>query len=369
MTPTYNELTPDIDINEVTRRANGFSTNGDAGEPRQRFDISPVCIGDLVEQNPRMRDPIIDGILRRGETANFIAAAKVGKSFLATGLAWSIATGDPWLGHDVAQGRVAIIDNELHPQTLASRLYRVATDQMIDVLDHRDAIDTFSLRGVNMDINAMGDRLAEIEPGKYNLVILDALYRTLPQGVSENDNAGMMQIYNKLDQYAARWDCAICVVHHSSKGEQTSKSVVDVGAGAGAIARAADTHLVIRPHEEDDLSVLEVVTRSFKSPPPRSIRFDWPLWSTVSADPVLKVQKTRGDANQEAKDREAETTVRDVLKEGNDWMASAAIRRKSGLGGPRCDRALVRMKDEIECEQQVNPRNKKDMIDVYRLAK
>ena len=162
--------------------------------------IKPVSITDLIESNPEMRPVVVDGILRRGETANIIAAAKVGKSHLAHGLAWCIVTGIPWLSHDVTKGRVLIIDNELHPETLANRLDWIANKLMIDKADYTDSIDVISLRGQNIDIHGIEHRLAKIEPGTYSLAIVDALYRTLPAGTSENDNASMMAIYNELDQ-------------------------------------------------------------------------------------------------------------------------------------------------------------------------
>lgn len=281
----------------------GQQPSSDANKTFQ--GIRPVSIGDLIDAHPELRPVVIDGILRRGETANIIAAAKVGKSFLAGGLAWCIATGTPWLSHDVTQGRVLIIDNELHSETLASRLYRIATESMISVDDYRDSIDVISLRGQNIDIHAIQSRLADIAAGTYTLAIVDALYRTLPSGTSENDNAAMMAIYNRLDWYASQWDCAVAVVHHASKGQQGDKAVTDVGSGAGSISRAADTHIVIRPHENAELSVLECVTRSFKSPEPVSVRFEWPLWSAVATAPEVKKvtrqnQQAQGEADAKA---------------------------------------------------------------------
>ena len=253
--------------------------------------IKPIPVSQLFASNPTMRPVVVDGILRRGETANIIAAAKVGKSHLAHGLAWCVVSGTPWLSHAVTQGRVLIIDNELHTETLSSRLSNIANSMIINPNDYEHSIDVISLRGQNVDIHSIEKQLDTIEPGTYTLTIIDALYRTLPSGTSENDNAQMMCIYNKLDHYAAQWDCAIAVVHHASKGAQGDKTITDVGAGAGSISRAADTHMVIRPHEEPELSVLECVTRSFKSPEPVTIRFDWPLWSPV--DGVLpNVKKT-----------------------------------------------------------------------------
>ena len=61
---------------------------------------SPVAvnIATLIVDHPKLAEPVIDGLLRRGETGNIIADPKRGKSWLAYGLILSVATGDPWLG-------------------------------------------------------------------------------------------------------------------------------------------------------------------------------------------------------------------------------------------------------------------------------
>ncbi|MGC9420900.1 MAG: hypothetical protein ACP5EN_18200, partial [Rhodovulum sp.] len=66
---------------------------------------------------------------------------------------------------------------------------------------------------------------------------------------------------------------------HTSKGNQSGKAVTDVGAGAGSQSRAADTHLVLRPHEEDDIVVLESAVRSWPPMPPRALHWEWPLFT------------------------------------------------------------------------------------------
>ncbi len=317
-----------------------MSIKTDADNPDiQPVKIEPVSISDLIRDNPDLRPIVIDGVLRRGETANIIASPKVGKSFLAGNLAWCIADGRPWLSHKVAQGKVLVIDNELHPETLASRLYRIAMEMQIDAASS-DAIDVICLRGQNIDIHAIELRLALIEPGTYTLAIVDALYRTLPIGTSENDNAAMMAIYNRLDHYAAKWDAAIAVVHHSSKGAQGDKSVTDVGSGAGAISRAADTHIVIRPHEQPDLCVLECVTRSFKSPEPVSIRFDWPVWEAVQTVAEVKRVGQRREEKTAQDDKEADKLLIEAIEKKH--LSESQLVRTTGMGPSRVSRAIGR---------------------------
>ena len=79
----------------------------------------------------------------------------------------------------------------------------------------------------------------------------------------------MTRIYNQLDRMSAKTNAALVAIHHTSKGNQSGKSITDAGAGAGAQSRAADAHVVIREHECEDCYVLDAVVRSF--PPPKSI--------------------------------------------------------------------------------------------------
>lgn len=333
-----------IAVREVEKKLNAKLLDGTVADAPAV--IVPISIGALIDANPELRPVLIDGLLRRGEVANIIASSKTGKSFLAGGLAWSVATGEQWLGRDVAKGRVLIIDNELHPETLASRLYRIAMDRQIDINKHEDEIHVVSLRGMAANIHELGHRIGRIKPGDYAIVILDALYRTLPEKTSENDNAQMMAVYNRLDHYAKLWDCGIVVVHHSSKGSQGDKAVTDVGSGAGAISRAPDTHIAIRPHEDDDagLAVLEARVRSFASPEPVCIRFEYPLWHAVAGvKPVVKAAG-QGRAEKQARDdQEADDHIRELFaKKVGKPISKSTVMRSTGMGGSRAERALGR---------------------------
>ena len=64
--------------------------------------------------------------------------------------------------------------------------------------------------------------------------------------LDENDNAAVAGLYNALDGIADSMGAGFCLIHHSSKGNQSDKAVTDVGSGAGAQSRAADTHLILR---------------------------------------------------------------------------------------------------------------------------
>jgi hypothetical protein len=222
---------------------------------------------------------------------------------LAAGLALNIAAGWEWLDRfPCASGRVLVIDGELHPENLAHRYPAVAAALGMpdDILC---AGDVWALRGAGDNLFTLGDRLQQVEPGRYALVILDAWYRFLPPGISENDNAAVMSLYNCLDGYAERLGAAWVNIHHASKGDQSSKGVTDMGSGAGSQSRAADLHLVIRPHETDGVAVIEAAVRSWPPVEALAIRWEFPIWSfDAEADPRA-LRKPRDRSTREDKDR------------------------------------------------------------------
>jgi hypothetical protein len=252
-----------------------------------------ITLGTLVDNYPDMRQPIIDGLLRVGETANIIAPSKVGKSWLAYGLAISIATGRPWLDtFPTTQGNVLLIDNELHPETMANRLPRVAEAMGVEFNEIKDSVSIVNLRGRLLDLNVLGSKLLSMPRDHYRFVILDAMYRALPAGTDENDNAAMAGLYNDVDRYADTLGSAFGLIHHASKGNQSGKSITDVGSGAGSQSRAADTHLILRQHEEDNVFVLDAAVRSWPKVEPMCLRWKIPTWEPA---PDLDPKRLRSE--------------------------------------------------------------------------
>jgi RecA-family ATPase len=221
-----------------------------------------------------------------------------------------------------------------------------------------DNIDVLSLRGEadKADVIGLVQRMASVKPDRYRLVCIDALYRAIPAGTSESDNAQMMQVYNQLDRMARLTGAAIVLNHHATKGDQSGKAVTDVGSGAGAISRATDTHLVIRPHEDDELCVLDAVTRSFAPPESQSIRFLWPLWEMTGAEPKLRQAKTGKERQQEASDAEGREAVLEAI--GTDGAFAGSIRTRTGYGQGRVTRLLAMLKREGVIRGEARPCNR-----------
>ncbi|MDA8745254.1 helicase RepA family protein [Rubripirellula amarantea] len=263
----------------VRRRLRDAERKVERGSRLPARPLAVERIGDLVAGHPELRRPVIHGLLREGETMNVIASPKVGKSWLVTDLALAVATGRDWLDTFKCEaGDVLIIDNELHSETSANRIPKVMNARGIELADVGEGVFVANVRGQLQDINKLASELMMFEPGCYQLIVLDAFYRFLPAKMDENDNAAMAAIYNLIDSVASRLRCCFVLVHHSSKGNQSGKSVTDVGAGAGSQSRATDTHLVLRQHEEPDAIVLDAAVRSWPPIMPRCLRFVFPAF-------------------------------------------------------------------------------------------
>lgn len=251
--------------------------------------IRPLSVRDLVVKYPEMRDPVVHGLLRRGETMNIISSPKLGKSWLVIDLALAVACGRMWLeSFQTERGDVLILDNELHGETSAHRIPKVAATRGIPVDAFADRLFVLNLRGQLKDVFSLRPFFESIEPGRYRVVILDAFYRFMPRDMDENDNGTMASLYNHLDLYADRLGCCFVLIHHTTKGNQSAKSITDVGAGAGSQSRATDTHLILRPHEETDAVVLDAAVRSWPPVPPRCLRWTFPVWTPADdLDPAM----------------------------------------------------------------------------------
>ncbi len=259
------------------------SDSADSSESPTPFDIfQPRTLAERFAEDFSLNPPVIHGLLREGETMNLIASPKIGKSWMASALAISVASGLDWLGFPVEQGPVLHIDNELHANTSTFRYHRVAEAMGVPAHLFSHQLTTVSLRGRLADLNRLGTLFAAYPPGAFKLVIIDAFYRALPSGTDENDNGAIANLYNLIDLYAMRLGCAFVLIHHTSKGNQSGKFLTDVGAGAGSQSRAVDTHACLRQHEEENLVVLEAAARSWPPTEPIALQWTWPLFIPVA---------------------------------------------------------------------------------------
>jgi hypothetical protein len=296
-------------------------------------------VQQLIEDYPAMRTPVIQGLLREGETMNVIAAPKTGKSWLINDMATAVATGRKWLDtYETEKGNVLILDNELHGETFANRLPKVARARRIDLSELTDTLYVENMRGRLIDIFTLDQYFSFLEPGQFKVIILDAFYRFMPADTDENDNGAMARIYNKIDHYASRLECAFVLVHHTSKGNQANKSVTDVGAGAGSQSRATDSHLVLRQHEQDDAIVLDAAVRSWPPIASMCLAWEFPVWNPAPyLDPADLEKPSR---------RRKKSTPTDPVEPKPDWTPELFVERFLDEEPKTMDEIILKCTDE-----------------------
>lgn len=309
---------------DVPRRGNLTELNGAKKvESPAKSQLPTLTLAQLVDHFPNLREPVIHGLLRQGETMNVISSSKTGKSWLVSDLALAVALGRPWLDVFACEpGRVLIIDNELHRETSAFRIPKVMQARGIGLNEVGDRIVVSNLRGRLKDIVGLGTYFAEMEPGEYKVIILDAFYRFMPKDADENSNANMALLYNYLDSYADKLGCSFVLVHHSTKGNQSGKSITDVGAGAGSQSRATDTHLVLRAHEQDDVVVVDAAVRSWPPILPRCLRWTFPVWTLADdLDPAdLRPERPRRKPKPESVEAENDEPAWDAERFASSFV-------------------------------------------------
>lgn len=313
---------------------------------------------DTLQQPIVLADPIVEGLIRKGEVVNLIGATKMNKSHMVMDLAISIATGTKWMGRfDVQQGPVVLLDNELHTNTLRWRLNELTKAKGLRPEDLGD-LHFDCLRGRICGIDMMDryfEMVAELNP---LAIICDAMYRFLPAGISENDNAAITQLYNGLDRNAMRTNSALIGVMHSTKGGQSDKATTDVGAGAGAFSRAADTHLVVRRHEQDNLFVLDAAVRSFAPLDQMTLEWRYPLFSISEIEPVLRGATSIREGKRFKRTEAIKSQMPGVLKHKGP-MTKSALADALGVDRRTIQGLILEgIEDGIFCEVKFKVRGK-----------
>jgi AAA domain/Primase C terminal 1 (PriCT-1) len=282
----------DVEVRAIAESVSRYSP-GDSGQNlvAPTRPIVPITGASLVANGPELNEPIVDGIWRIGEIVNIISGSKSYKTYFLIALLLCIAAGRSWLGFTTRRVRVLLIDNELHLGTLKHRIKSVASALGINMDDLGDYFQVVALRGHLQNIQQMRGFFAGLKAGHYGVIALDSWYRMIPAGVDENSNSEMTLLYNLLDEFAAMLLASILLIHHSTKGRQGDKQVTDVGAGAGAMSRAADCHLILRAHRLADCAILQSAIRSFAPMTPLGLKWTYPTWSAVAELDVTDLQR------------------------------------------------------------------------------
>jgi hypothetical protein len=214
--------------------------------------------------------------LVRGELTVIGSPGGAGKSSLAIGMAICVATNRELLGEKIRGGgdlNALVINgedstDEIRRRTQAFCLEHSIAERDLSRLTVAGADDAWVQRisllqtnekgmsALNQDgIHAIQLALDALHP---DVIVIDPLV-SFCAGGNMNDNAVMSSVMRKLKEIAARYECAVLIVHHTTKRGEAGN--VETISGAAAITNLARRAIMPAPLTDDDLKRL-VILRS-----------------------------------------------------------------------------------------------------------
>jgi len=177
------------------------------------------------------RDFIIPGF-KLGTVGSLVSPGGAGKSMLAMILAHQIASGRDLLGFgETKTGRVVYLSGEDDEDELGYRL--AAIGPMLSLEDRGACIEKLMMVDFTKDIKRLESKEfqeeLEMAAAGTRLIIIDTL--RVFHGADENNASEMTHIISLMRSIAAKHQCSILFLHHSSKAMAVS--------GAGDMQQAS----------------------------------------------------------------------------------------------------------------------------------
>lgn len=294
---------------------------------------------DMFEHPTPKPPAIVDGILMKGAKLICTGDSKSGKTCLLMNLAICIAEGWDWLGHKCMQGNVLYINMEVMQSDFEARykaIYQALGKPASE--NGKDNFDFWNLRGKAEPLEKLTPKIIRRCRNKnYLAIIVDPIYKV--QGGDENSAEAIGRFCALFDKISEETGASMLYVHHHAKGVQGSRKAMDRGSGSGVFSRDADaildiTGLVLGPNERELASVMyghldaeptplrmEFVLRSFRSPEPVNMFFEFPL-HLLDDHHILDEAAIEGSAeanrklspNNQKSDREKEEIVEECFE-------------------------------------------------------
>lgn len=311
-------------------------------EINERF--KGLKVGDWVEEPELPVDHIITDLFEKGDKVAVIGRSKSKKSFFIQQMGFCIASGRPFLGHQVLIPRkVLIVQYEVKKAHYHKRCVKLAKRLDFSKEDLNNLI-VVNGRGHPKPLVLLKEAISLYKP---DLVIVDPLYKLI-EG-DENKIEEMKPIFKAFDTLCEETGTCLLYLHHDKKGLTGKEDVTDRGAGSGITARDYDTGIVLSKHDsESDSLVLEFEFRN--NPPKENMTIEYLNGSFVVSDslPLKRTQNSRVSAIKLPQLMKlAKKLLKEEYSQGRYSLDMAAFNCKlqdSGISS----RKLTAIKEELE---------------------
>ena len=251
--------------------------------PKPAFEpIKAYTAAELRAMDLKAMTVIVDGLLPAGFSI-LAGAPKRGKSWMALDLAYSVATGKPFLGRRVIQGESLYLDLEsgqIRAKKRMGILFPGAWPNTLHIAHRAD------LLGDN------GKLLLQIEDWLNNhpntrLIIIDTIGRVKGGGRrGENAYETDTRTYGALQQLAMERGVAIVGIHHYRKGVEDGDDWFEKISGSMGLTGVCDTVMALTGKREEQDCVLKTSSRDFEGIGDIVLRFEGGAWVVQGTDPA-----------------------------------------------------------------------------------
>jgi len=295
--------------------------------------LMPKLIGfDLLSADLPEPNFIVPKYLPEGLTI-LAGKPKIGKSWMALGLALSVARGLPFLDETCAKGPVfyfALEDNQRRLKTRLQKLMpfegQLPGNFNIGELGSLEKLDSGGLHQLR--------NLVEANPDA-KLIVIDTLVKVKPQPKRQNTYEEDSAIMGDLQKIASHYGIALIVVHHVRKME--SDDVYDTISGSMGLQGVADTMWVLTNNRSRDKGTAELSVKG------RDLEEDLNLALKFNQDTAY--WESLGDATQVRISLERQAII-DVLQDNGGEMSPTAIASELGKKRDSVKALLNKMKKD-----------------------
>lgn len=223
-------------------------TNGTEPVPAQpsKFELVSYGTKDRHDLPSSAYTFIVPDFLIKGGITLLSGDPKAGKSTIAKNLAYSVATGKPFLGRTVEQGFVYYILLDDSPGWTLKTLVLMNDRDDIDDMQVTDRVG-FDPAHYMQHLHAVLSKYPETK-----LIVIDTLSKSLPLD-NINDYKPVEQGINNMARFAHQTRVSLLLLHHAAKDD--SRGDIKAHMGSQAFSAGVDIPLVVRKKGTDQGTV------------------------------------------------------------------------------------------------------------------
>ncbi len=234
-------------------------------------EIEILTIEQLYDdKNFTTPEPIVEGLINKGEFHLCSATAKTGKTLLALNLAFSIATGKLFLDKfKTIKNIVLVIQTEISNNHLRFRIKKIFGNDISSIKE----IVLFANERIKVDtITGLKSLERLIEKEKPGLVILDPFY-TL-HNRNEDSSSEMAPVLSNIRELVLKTEISLLMIHHQGKKKESGSQTGHKHRGSSAFADVPDGSWSLQKSGNSDFLSIEFEMRNIEAPGPFQLHMD-----------------------------------------------------------------------------------------------